>query len=87
MMSMPMRKNCQPVTWRPSRLMAISQRMVASDPVMERLGPRSMEMRTTLASIGWKGMVRRAEPVMSPRGRLLKRSVPKATAAPTEKAA
>src|SRR5215467_14377142 len=46
---MPTRKKSQKLTSIFSRRSAISQRIVANDPVIERFGPKSTPMRTAFA--------------------------------------
>jgi hypothetical protein len=45
MTTIPSFRNCQAATRSPSRRKAISQRIVASEPVTERFGPRSTPIR------------------------------------------
>src|SRR5258706_14338189 len=46
----PSFRNCHTVTASPSRLKAISHRIVASEPVTERLGPRSTPINVALVT-------------------------------------
>ena len=46
--SIPSLRNCQAVTLCPSRRRAVSHRMVASEPVTDRFGPRSTPISTAL---------------------------------------
>src|SRR5258708_14067931 len=48
MTTIPSFRNCHAVTASPSRLRAISHRIVASEPVTERLGPRSTPINIPL---------------------------------------
>jgi hypothetical protein len=50
MTTMPSFRNCHAVTASPSRLRAVNQRIVASDPVTERLGPRSTPINIPLVT-------------------------------------
>jgi len=79
MTTMPTLKNCQPVIFTFSLRSAISHKMVAKDPAIDRLGPRSTPMRTALATAlgfcdDWT-----AAPLISPTGRLFMQFAIKAT--------
>src|SRR5258708_19616077 len=50
MTTIPSFRNCHAVTASPSRLRAISHRIVASEPVTEGLGPRSTPINTPLVT-------------------------------------
>ena len=62
---------------------ASSQRMVASEPVTERLGPRSTPMRTALAMRPWVWEAWMVAPAIRPSGRLLTRLLAMPTVKPT----
>ncbi len=49
MTNAPMRRKRHPLTFRPALRTRISQRMLASDPVTERFGPRSTPSNTAFA--------------------------------------
>src|SRR5580698_7692317 len=67
----PILKNDHALTDCFSRRRTISQRIVASDPVTERLGPRSTPMSSAFRNVSGTWVWLSAAPVRRPEGRLL----------------
>ena len=77
----PSRRNPSALTCMPSRRTASSHSNVASDPLMDRFGPRSMPISSAAVVPADRSAMPASVPAMRPAGRLLTR-LP-ATAAPT----
>src|ERR1700693_1058504 len=82
MTTRPSLRNCQAATCSPSRRSAISHRMVASDPVTERFGPRSTPIRIAPVTCAGTCAAWLTVAAISPAGRLLTRFDAKATTTP-----
>jgi hypothetical protein len=67
MINKPSLRKSHDFTWMPSRRNAVSHNMVASDPVTERLGPRSTPMSTAFATLGGTFVVCSADNDARPR--------------------
>src|SRR5665213_2342925 len=80
--TMPSFGNCHAVTATPSRRSAISQRIVASEPVTERLGPRSTPINSPLVTCTGTSALWLTVAATRLVGRLLRRFDAKATTAP-----
>jgi hypothetical protein len=78
----PSLKNEEADTTIPSRRKTVNQRMVASEPVTEKLGPRSTPISTALAMGVEACAAESAEPAIRPAGKLLIRLQTMAMTAP-----
>src|SRR5664279_4642193 len=83
----PVFRKVQPLTFSPCLRSATSHRMVASDPVTDRFGPRSMPMATALWTTGSTPAPMTTEPAIRPAGRLFMRLHANATMVPAAMAA
>src|SRR5450432_4159040 len=68
--TMPSLRNCQALTTTPSRRSATNHKIVAREPVTERLGPRSTPIRMALETAGGTPVALTAEPAKRPAGKL-----------------
>ena len=68
---MPILKNSQAVISTFSRRRAMSQRIVASEPVTERLGPRSTPIKIACATTLVSSACRIAAPLIRPMGKII----------------
>src|SRR5882757_7980730 len=87
MTTIPSFRNCHAVTASPSRLKAISHRIVASEPVTERLGPRSTPINIPLVTCRGTLALWLTVAATKPVGRLFIRFEAKATMMPAPKEA
>src|SRR5258708_21038719 len=67
----PSPKNFQALTVCPSRRSATNHKMVAREPVTDRLGPRSTPIRSAPVTCGDNCAPLATEPAISPSGKLL----------------
>src|ERR1700737_299481 len=82
MTTIPSFRNCHAVTASPSRLRAISHRIVASEPVTERLGPRSTPINIPLVTCRGTSAFWLTVAATKPAGRLFIRFEARATMMP-----
>src|SRR3981081_859388 len=87
MTKIPSFRNCHAVTASPSRLRAISHRRVASEPVTERLGPRSTPINIPLVTCRGASALWLTVAATRPVGRLFIRFEARATMVPAPKEA
>src|SRR5882757_8030494 len=87
MTTIPSFRNCHAVTTSPSRLRAISHRIVASEPVTERLGPRSTPINIPLVTCSGTSALWLTVAAIKPVGRLFIRFEERATMLPAPKEA
>src|SRR5258706_5613140 len=87
MTTIPSFRNCHAVTASPSRLRAISHRIVASEPVTERLGPRSTPINIPLVTCRGTSALWLTVAATKPVGRLFIRFEAIATMMPAPKEA
>src|ERR1700737_4919936 len=87
MTAIPSFRNCHAVTASPSRLRAISHRIVASEPVTDRLGPRSTPINIPLVTCRGTSALWLTVAATKPVGRLFIRFEARATMMPAPKEA